>query len=269
MQYEIREAVDSAIILNHIKIREEAKIALFNALGPDHYATGEACLNLAEAYSENEDYEKAHPLFLEASRVISTNPAINEELFEDSQVELADSYLKIGSYQEALDLSFQLLSLFGEEIHPANQLFLLNVIAESYEELGDIEEELKIRKDIASLYEISFGDLSSEYLEEMLKVVALYDMCGKTKKALSEVNKLLKLYPYKEEPRIHIDILICKLICSKDNEELLDKTLSSLNKAISNFNPCTEDEELAKDLYQRIVPEIMETITNSIEEEDF
>lgn len=267
MENENYEAVDSINLLNITKIREEAKVALFNALGPDHYSVAEANYNLAECYSDAEDYEKAHPLYLEAARVIKDNQDLDEFLYQDIQVGLANSYFRMAEFENALTLSLELLENLEDELNPTG-ILLKSIIADCYEQLDNVKEEIKVRQELAEIYKLFFGEYSDEYLEEKIKIVSVYEINGQVKKALSELNKLIKLYPLKDEPRVYIDLMITKLFCYRDDEANLDKTVEQIYKALEKFEINDEEDEMLLELYKKILPDIIESIKNKTEEEE-
>ena len=118
----------------------------------------------------------------------------NTDLLE-SGPNLANSYLELGMYKEAMQLFQQMLEahkrLLGDE-HP-NTLKVMRRLAKSFTKLGRYQEAMHLHKQTLELRKRILGDEHSDTLESMYNLASSYFHLGQNQEAMHLHKKTLEL----------------------------------------------------------------------------
>ncbi len=175
--------------------RTQEKVALFNALGPDHPGTIEATLRLAEAKTQVQDYDEALALTKEAYDAFLRIFGEEGKPTVDTFIALADAHLQAGDPHTAKEMAQQFLEK-ESPIDTEDVLMGLDakeILADAYQDLHEFSHETKVRSELVIDLEQMYGPHHPETIISIQVLASRLRTTGSTNQAVPLYEKLLAL----------------------------------------------------------------------------
>ncbi|AEC02102.1 tetratricopeptide repeat protein [Parasphaerochaeta coccoides] len=213
--------------------RMQEKVALFNALGPEHPGTIDAMLRLADLKTQLQDFDEALTLTKEAYELRSRVFGTKDKETQEAYISLADAYLNDGNpvqakkiaqeiltNSNALDLDDFLMELDAKEI-----------LADAHQDLKEFSSETRVRRELVADMEQIYGPNHPDTVMSVGTLAASLQGNGQPLQAIPLYQRVLEQMKAEQDFTSMVEILIALSLCYQENGQK-DQALENAREAV-------------------------------------